>query len=257
METYLMSITAISDLHGHYPDLPGGDLLIVAGDLTKSDETYELRQFLRWIRNQNYEKKVFISGNHDNWLIGSWPAGTKGPFGENGAFYYFDYLLDSGTEFEYRHYIQFPALIQNPPVDILVGKDRKLKIWGSPWTKRFEGMNPHCMAFTVETDEELAEKWALIPDDIDILITHCPPDGIMDCVGSYKNGKMEHTGSVSLRKRVLQIKPKLHVFGHIHEYGGQKIQIGTTLFVNASLVDEHYHPLHKRVDIKLSCEFKE
>ena len=66
----LMDITCLSDPHGYYPELPGGDLLILAGDLTARDESYERIEFLIWLADQNYRKKVWIAGNHDNSLVG-------------------------------------------------------------------------------------------------------------------------------------------------------------------------------------------
>jgi hypothetical protein len=223
-----MIIDCISDLNGHYPFLPGGDLLIVAGDLTKSDEISEYFPFLKWLKNQNYAKKVFISGNQDRRLNTPWPRPMKGPFREkeNKKFYYFDYLLDSGTIFQ------------------------DLRIWGSPWTKRCEGMNRHCMDFTVETDEELAEKWALIPQDIDILITHSPPAGVLDEV--EKNGRIENAGSESLIKPLCKSGCRLHVFGHIHESYGKFINpINGITYVNASHVNKKYEPVNKPIRIIL------
>lgn len=175
-----MIIDCIADLHGYYPELPGGDLLIVAGDLTARDLENEHALFDYWINEQPYKKKVVIAGNHDNVLA------------ENRLkFQFCEYLCDSGTEFE------------------------GLKIWGSPWTKKFAGMNSYCMAFTCNTEEELAEKWALIPSDIDILVTHSPPYGILD-----SNGK-EYCGSTTLRNIILDgnkfKNKKAHIFGHIHE----------------------------------------
>jgi Icc-related predicted phosphoesterase len=219
-----MIIDCIADLHGHYPKLEGGDLLIVAGDWTKSDGMEELEYFEEeWLSNQNYKKIILISGNHDNI---SYQCGWKG----RGKI---EYLCDSGTEFE------------------------GLKIWGSPWTKRFPGMNPRCMAFTVDTDEELAEKWALIPQDIDILVTHSPPYDILDEVFNRSRGWKENCGSQSLLKRVMEIKPKLHVFGHIHEsYGNfhlksSKFHDKDILFVNASHVNERYEPVNKPIRVIL------
>lgn len=218
-----MIIDCISDLHGHYPTLEGGDLLIVAGDLTARDDFMGWQSFATWIAVQNYRKKIFIGGNHDNYLAQSGLIMPLiGPQDLEGV----EYLCDSGTEFQ------------------------GLKIWGSPWTKSFEGMNPDCMAFTMETEEQLAAKWALIPDDTDILITHSPPQGVMDSVEDYWNGKIENVGSKSLQTRVLKISLKLHVFGHIHEWGGQMVD-GAIKFVNASHVNENYKPVNKPVRVIL------
>lgn len=214
-----MIVDCISDLHGNYPKLEGGDLLIVAGDLTSRDLPYAYVQFGLWLSQQKYERKIVIGGNHDN-LIEKTPKIFEGL--PNFAF---NYLCDSGTDFE------------------------GLRIWGSPWTKTFPGMNPHCKAFAVDTEQELAEKWALIPDDTDILITHGPPYGILD---KCDNG---HVGSLSLRNSVLAGEKmenlKLHIFGHIHEEGGKMITTTLTKFVNCSHVNEHYKPVNKPVRIVL------
>lgn len=41
-----MIIDCIADLHSHYPKLDGGDLLIVAGDLTDRDSLEHVRIIL-------------------------------------------------------------------------------------------------------------------------------------------------------------------------------------------------------------------
>lgn len=216
-----MDITCISDLHGYFPsDLPGGDLLIVAGDLTARDTPLEHINFYEWLREQPYSKKIMIAGNHDNFI-----QNLKSKYFPPTVYYSnCEYLCDSGTEFE------------------------GLKIWGSPWVKSFPGMNPKCMAFTVDTDGELAEKWDKIPADTDILITHSPPYGILD----YIEGQGS-VGSGSLLTRSSNIKPKIHIFGHIHEcYGQLKTKtLDLPHFINASHVNEHYKPVNKPVRIVL------
>lgn len=200
-----MHITCISDLHGHFPILKGGDLLLIAGDLTLTSHKRDVEKFFKWLRRQRYQKKVFISGNHDVFDVSLFDVGDA------------TYLLDSGTEFE------------------------GLKIWGSPWTLRFANMNPHCMAFTVDNECELGEKLSVVPDDIDILLTHSPAYTILDC--TLYNGMV---GSHALYGRVCEIKPLLHVFGHIHEVGGSyytlKHDASDTLCVNASYVNAQYSP---------------
>ncbi len=63
---------------------------------------------------------------------------------------------------------------------------------------------------------------------MDILVTHCPPFGILDKANSNKNG-----GSKALQAISAHRKPKYHIFGHIHE--GKGIQkIGQTLYINVA-----------------------
>lgn len=223
-----MKIDCISDLHGNYPILAGGDLLIIAGDLTSRHTKHEFYQFSDWVKNQNYTDVIVIAGNHDEWLqnlsdieITDWCQSGE-----------FQYLMDSGIQLE-----------------------NGLKIWGSPWTTRFKGMNPRCAAFTEPNTKDLKEHWDKIPDDIDILITHCPPYGILDrlaygaCIGDMN----------LLKASADRIKPKLHVFGHIHECGGNQLVLkrpgfgieNNTIYVNASIVNERYELVNKPVIIKL------
>lgn len=212
-----MIIDCISDLHGHYPELEGGDLLIIAGDLMANDDASQQLEFLSWLQSSKYKKKIVIPGNHDNWLQ---EIKRPDPFLQWGI----EYLRDSGTEFE------------------------GLKIWGSPWIKSFPDMNPKYKAFTVDTEEELAEKWKLIPDDTDILVTHGPPYGILD-----KISKRECVGSKTLQMELFaRLKPKLFVCGHVHEGYGQEPSGGfLKKAVNASIVNELYQPVNKPIRIIL------
>ena len=212
-----MDITCISDLHGHYPKLDGGDLLIIAGDLTARDTINENIIFFSWLEKQNYKKKILIAGNHDNMI----EDGLDFDFPEMGI----EYLCDSGTEFE------------------------GLKIWGSPWTAFFQGVNPYCRAFMI-AENLLANKWDEIPQDTDILITHMPPHGILDM--TIRN---ENVGSKSLRRMMGKIKPKLWIWGHIHEaYGEFKDHTFSGDYyhcVNASHVNEHYLPINPPIRVIL------
>lgn len=217
-----MIIDCISDLHGNYPKLEGGDLLIIAGDLTARDTHDEYVVIMSWLEKQKYTKKILIAGNHDNKI----QEGLDFDFPDLGI----EYLEDSKTEFE------------------------GLKIWGSPWTKTFEGMNPHCKAFTVDTEEELAYKFSLIPNDIDILITHGPPFSIRDGKNPDHN-----LGSNSLINKTSKINLLFHIFGHIHEgYGVMdmrwlKLKNGFkgAVYINCSHVNEYYKPVNKPIRVIL------
>lgn len=239
-----MIIDCVSDLHGHYPELEGGDLLIVAGDLTGHDYATERREFEEWLGSQKYKKCIFIAGNHDN----SYQFDSSFSYEINDYDTPISYLCDSGTKFFY-HIEGFP----DEDEGFLPSGKRTIKIWGSPWTKTFEGMNPHCMAFTVDTEEELEEKWKLIPDDIDILITHSPSFGNYDWVKNDDGIIGPSVGSVSLWMKMLSMVPnlKLHITGHIHEAYGHSIHANGIHLVNASHVNEHYEPVNKPIRIIL------
>ena len=98
--------------------------------------------------------------------------------------------------------------------------------WGSPWVPRFQNW-----AFLKDRGEAIRQQWRLIPQETSVLITHGPPAGIMDRVSDEL-----HAGCADLLRRVLEVKPLLHVFGHVHESGGVQVQAGIT-FANVAYVN--------------------
>lgn len=224
-----MIIDCIGCLHGAKPKLKGGDLLIVTGDLTARDDQYEIDEFLLWLCEQKYYKKIFIAGNHDNIAEkAGFPVETLRPN--------IEYLCDSGTEFE------------------------GLKIWGSPWTAAFSGINPKCKAFTMpygcDTEDLLYDRWELIPEGTDILITHGPAYGVLDGV-PIEDGSMHHVGSKSLYNWLKYVeRPRLHIFSHIHEAYGQEEHFPTyddkmMVSVNCSIMNGKYRPANRPIRIIL------
>jgi len=91
----------------------------------------------------------------------------------------------------------------------------------------------------------LAEKWSLIPSDTDVLITHGPPYGILDQCHYWDPyfgidyNRNVHIGCRDLLNELKRIKPKVHIFGHIHESYGQMRQDDIT-FINASHMTGNY-----------------
>lgn len=217
-----MKIDCISDLHGSYPKLDGGDLLIVAGDLTGNDRFPQYYQFFKWIANTPYKKRIVIGGNHDG--IAEKDGILTIPKGD------FEYLQDSGTEYE------------------------GIKIWGSPWTPTF--YNWH---FMKDRGADIRKMWDLIPKDTEILITHGPAFGLCDQVSiSSKANNGNHAGCEELRT-VIENLPnlRLHVFGHIHEGYGTTIlkkpgygAENNVLCVNACIMDCNYDPINKPISIE-------
>lgn len=235
----MVSIDCISDLHGHTPKLPGGDILILCGDYTSADKVPEWVAFFRWLHQQKYRNKILIAGNHDGFFFNGFPkdkneadnlAEVQSFLTEQGELEPtdFTYLCDSGTT-----------------VDTDKGP---INIWGSPWTPIFEGVNPKCKYF-MQGEYFLNHRFEMITTDVDILVTHGPMMHLLDTSWDYRS-----CGSHSLRKHIDRVKPRFHVFGHIHEQGGNQLmykhQGPQTWCVNCSYVDEHYNAKHGPIRLK-------
>lgn len=211
----MMRIVCISDTHlvhatseVHVPD---GDLLIHAGDATYMGNLDEIRQFNAWLSAFPHEHKIFVAGNHD-WAFQLEPAKARALLSPEII-----YLEDSETR---------------------VGG---LRIYGSPWQPEFMDW-----AFNLERGEPLRQKWRQIPTGIDILITHGPPFGILDCTVTG-----DETGCHDLLAEVTtRIRPKLHLFGHIHEDYGLR-SVDDITFVNSCIVDEAYTLANEPIVIEL------
>lgn len=213
-----MKITFISDTHGkhaHYTSkaygnlLGSGDVLIHAGDVSNMGKSHEIYDFLNWLSDVDYTHKVFIAGNHD------WG---------------FEIMTEIDNSFKEKniHYL-FDSMVE---ID-------GLKIYGSPWQPVF-----YNWAFNLpRMGSELQEKWDLIPEGLDILVTHGPGWGMLDIPPNGLN-----VGCELLQKRVVKVSPKIHVFGHIHYSYGQKYFNGTE-YINAALLDERYNPTNKPIMI--------
>ncbi len=114
-----------------------------------------------------------------------------------------------------------------------------VRVWGSPWQPRF-----FRWAFNLDRGAPLRAKWELIPAGIDVLVTHGPPKGTLDATW-----RGEPVGCEELALAVARVRPRLHVFGHIHESHGRIDRDGTT-FVNASTCDARDRPSHAPVVVE-------
>ncbi|MEO9170897.1 MAG: metallophosphoesterase, partial [Candidatus Baltobacteraceae bacterium] len=118
-----------------------------------------------------------------------------------------------------------------------------LKLYASPYQPWF-----HDWAYNFSRgpagERQAKEKWAQIPDDTAILVTHGPAYGILDMPSSGK-----HAGCSGLKARLAQLSQlRLHVFGHIHESHGVQRR-GNVLHVNACICDSQYDPIQKPIAI--------
>lgn len=208
-----MKFVAISDTHcrHHNLKLPKGDVLLHAGDITYKGQKDEVADFLLWFKAQQYKYKVFIAGNHDFYFEQNSKLSIEKIIPKEII-----YLSDTGVTLE------------------------GINIWGSPITPWF-----YNWAFNRHRGAEIEKHWQLIPDDTHLLITHGPVYGIQDLVVNEK-----HAGCKDLLKRVTQIKPKVHVCGHIHEAYGSTTRNGIR-FINASVLNESYELVNKPVVFEL------
>ena len=217
-----MKITFISDTHTQHKkiELPGGDILIFSGDFMGSGyRVYEAQSFLKWFSEQPYKYKIFIAGNHDRYCEINPEI--------------FETLVDDYVE-------QNVIYLKDDLIEI-----EGLKIYGTPWQPYFCNW-----AFNIPESDRLISLYQNIPEDLDILITHCPPYNILDKSHDYRNGE-EPLGSKELEIVLSELgkhRPKIHCFGHIHGDGGNTLTDGTC-YINASVCDENYNPINKIVTI--------
>lgn len=237
-----MRIICISDTHGLHTimddinPLPKGDVLIHAGDCTNVGKPQQVKDFVEWFMNiKGFDSKVFIAGNHDFAFEKRHEPHHKGDF---------DW---------YHHLMNEENLSQSDVVYLEDGEftidssefSRPIKFYGSPWQPEF-----YDWAFNLpRLGEELEKYWNMIPNDTDVLITHGPPNEIRDFVNNWRQ-PVRNVGCELLRFRVEQIKPLLHIFGHIHEAYGVEYN-KDILYVNASTCTEKYTPTNKPIIIDL------
>lgn len=227
------NITFISDTHNkHYQIdsfLPGGDILIHAGDISSIGTAEEVKVFCKWFEEQSkkYDHCIFIAGNHD-WLFEESPNKSQEIV---NSYKNIDYLEDD--------------LLMIGGMDY----DKMIKIYGSPWQPEFFNW-----AFNLPRNSEVMEAtWEMIPNNTDILITHGPP-----CLPLSSLDKIawEHVGCEDLANRIKIVKPKIHVFGHIHGGSGYWFD-GDTHFINASVLNEKYNFTNPPINCEWDSETNE
>jgi Icc-related predicted phosphoesterase len=192
-----MRIVLISDTHGMHRQLE-----VPSGDLLIHAGDITLQSKPDWMYR------------HFNIWLGELPHRHKVVIPGNH-----DFLLEDHRQ---RSVITNATLLIDSGVEV-----EGLKIWGSPVTPLYGG------AFGKSNPEDRKKHWAQIPEDTDILITHGPPFAILDHGGSEERRE----SCPYLFEAVFRVRPRLHVFGHIHAGYGTR-RTSDTIFVNASLMGE-------------------
>lgn len=167
-----------------------------------------VKDFHKWLNDQDAGHIISVQGNHELWVEKNFLEAKK--------------IAEKACPAV--HFIE-EGLIEIEGV----------KIWCSSWTPWF-----HSWAYNAARGEQIKRHWDLIPEDTNVLVTHGPPYEILDEVlriDGSSSGRF--VGCEELLKRVKQIKPDIHIFGHIHCGYGEK-HIDGTSFYNASICDEMY-----------------
>lgn len=214
----------ISDTHNKTNNLvvPPGDVLLHGGDFSNVGLPRDVEKFHDFLTAQPHEHKVVIAGNHDL----SFDTDNYGSLWRN-----FGHPEKYDSEGLKRLISEIPSVTYLEDSGTTING---ISIWGSPWQPWFGGWG-----FNLERGQKCQEKWDLIPAGVDVLITHGPPLGHGDlCTHGGRAGCLNLLLDIQAR-----IRPKYHVFGHIHEGYGVTSD-GRTVFVNASTCNYNYRPLN-------------
>lgn len=179
-----MKICSISDLHSNFAlKTSEADVLTISGDLTYKGSLIELSNARHWLKEQPQKYKVIIAGNHD-------------------------FCFENKNREEARHILSGDGIFYLQDESVVLDG---VKFYGSPWQPWF-----YDWAFNLYRGKALKEKWDLIPDDVDVLLTHGPPYGYGDLTM-----RGEAVGCQDLLEAIKKKKPRYHLFGHIHENFGE------------------------------------
>lgn len=227
----------LSDTHSLVEKLenfvPHGDVLLHTGDFTSVGLPEAIQKFDTFLAQLPHKVKVVIAGNHDNTLDPEMVANRdllrlKFMIQKHN---FEDVLEELGVKSS-RELLKHCIYLMDSSIEIC-----GIKIYGSPWQPEFCSW-----AFNLPRGEACLKKWDLIPEDTDILMTHGPPLGHGDlCRNRLRAGCVELLTTVQTR-----VKPKYHLFGHIHEgYGITTDE--KTIFINGSNCTINYKPKNKPI----------
>ena len=183
-------LVCISDTHNEKLQIPSGDVLIHAGDLTVTGTAAEIQAQIDWLVSLPHPYKIVIAGNHDSYFDPRSRSPTD---------------ADKKLDWKGIHYLQHSNVVLEFPER----KGRSLNCYGAPQIPECGGKE---FAFQYRREED---AWSgTIPRDTDVLVTHTPPRWHLDLpIGM---------GCEYLLKEVWRIRPKLHIFGHVHAGRGRE-----------------------------------
>ncbi|OGM44764.1 hypothetical protein ABOM_007383 [Aspergillus bombycis] len=211
----LIRVVCVSDTHSQRCDIPDGDILIHAGDLSQHGSALEIQETVDWLKSLPHQYKVVISGNSDLFfdvssrLAEDRLATTSSVDIESksAAQHGRGISIDWG---DIHHLQQTSASL---PFSGTSGVLRQIRVYGAPQIPVCGGPDN---AFQYPVDQN---PWAhTIPASTDILITHTPAK----FHGDWYHGSPE--GCPFLLEELWKVRPLLHVFGHVHtSYGVERV----------------------------------
>ncbi|CUS12851.1 unnamed protein product [Tuber aestivum] len=204
-------IVCISDTHNIQFKPPDGDVLIHAGDMTNAGSHTELKRAVEWMGGLEHEVKIVLAGNHDGVTLD--PLFFK-EFGDR-----FHNCNPQSHEDNLKLFVSSEArsrgivYLNHEAKRVVLDDGRTFKVFGSPWSKKsglwgFGYDEPNCL------DESL---WVDVPADTEVMVTHGPPRCHLDSPQAPK------IGCECLRQTLWNVRPALHVFGHVHQGRGVEV----------------------------------
>lgn len=234
-----MKIAIISDLHGFTPMYPSDywkgleecEMLCICGDIIPlciqtciTDSIWWLKnEFKPWLESLPVEKIVFIAGNHD--------------FVFERKYEEIKQMFSKSDKITYLHHDY---------LDYISNQDSKVyRIFGTPYCKIFGSW-----AFMLDNDT-LKEKYAQIPDNVDVLLSHDAP--MVEEVGVIHQGWQRGTdaGNMPLADAIKEHKPRYSFCGHIHSGDHNLVEVGETKFANTSVVNEQYNLVYEPMIVRI------
>jgi len=235
-------VIALSDTHTLYDftDAPDGDILIIAGDILMSGTISELRGVMVSLDMESHRWKhiLLVPGNHDFILQQYY----------NQKLSLNEFMKDCGI-------IYYPKnlVISIEGIVELMG----LKIFTWAWVPNLPNWAFHM--FDNDVEKKLAKL--NIPDEVDIVVSHGPPRGVLDWIkkhGAVGNSTMEEAFTFSY---------PIHIFGHIHEGYGRTLRDCSDIiktggadfrrYYNVATLNEYYKEQNEPIKIIINGREKD
>lgn len=227
-------VLATADLHGNLPAIPDCDLLVIAGDICPDFFTHRPS---RTMEKGEQRQKSWLNTEFREWLdeLSARNIEVVGIAGNHDYVFEHHFLIPDDLPWTY---------LRDEGHTSRTG----LKLWGTPWVPNL----PNWAFYGSERALEI--RCSIIPEDLDILISHGPPYGLGDMIGPFFGGP-KPVGDIPLLKKLDRIRPTVVVCGHIHEAHGvydypfdPDSKPYTTVY-NVAYVDETYAPVNPIVEL--------